>query len=40
LTLDADHWNAINPNEEQIVMPMDLTDDILWRKNSPEEIAS
>ena len=36
LTLDADHWNGIHPEDEPIVMPMDLTDDIEWRKNSPD----
>lgn len=40
LTLDADHWNGIHPNEEPIVMPMDFTDDIEWRKNSPDEAAA
>lgn len=37
LTLDADHWNSIHPDEEQIIMPLDLTDDVAWRKNAPEE---
>lgn len=37
LTLDADHWNSIHPDEEPIVMPMDFTDDIAWRKNAPDE---
>lgn len=37
LTLDADHWNSIHPNEEPIVMPMDFTDDVEWRKNAPDE---
>ena len=37
LTLDADHWNGINPTEDPLVMPMDLTDDIEWRKNAPDE---
>lgn len=37
LTLDADHWNNINSEEEPIVIPMDFTDDIEWRKNTPEE---
>lgn len=37
LTLDADHWNRINPQEEPIVMDMDFTDDIEWRKNAPPE---
>jgi len=37
LTLDSDHWNSINPNEEPINLPMDFTDDIEWRKNAPDE---
>lgn len=37
LTLDADHWNNIHPDEEPIVLPLDFTDDIEWRKNAPDE---
>ena len=37
LTLDADHWNAINESEEPIQIPMDFTLDIEWRKNTPDE---
>jgi hypothetical protein len=37
LTLDLDHWNRINPDQEPIVADMDLTDEILWRKNAPQE---
>lgn len=37
LTLDADHWNSINHDEEPINIPMDFTDDITWRKNAPDE---
>jgi hypothetical protein len=37
LTLDADHWNNIHPSEEPIVMPLDFTDDVEWRKNGPDE---
>lgn len=40
LTLDAEHWNRIHSDEEPINLPMDLTDDIQWRKNAPEENAS
>ena len=35
LTLDADHWNSIHPDEQPIVLPMDFTDDVEWRKNAP-----
>lgn len=37
LTLDADHWNSVNPSEDPITIPMDFTDDIEWRKNTPDE---
>jgi len=37
LTLDTDHWNGIHSDEEPIVMPLDFTDDIEWRKNAPNE---
>lgn len=37
LTFDADHWNTINPQEAPIVIPMDFTDDIEWRKNAPDD---
>ena len=36
LTFDVDHWNSVNASEEPIVMPMDFTEDIAWRKNSPD----
>ncbi|KVE81062.1 hypothetical protein WI99_25160 [Burkholderia cepacia] len=37
LSLDADHWNGIHEGEEPIDIPMDLTDDIEWRKNAPDD---
>lgn len=37
LSFDTDHWNSINPTEEPIVIPLDLTDDVEWRKNAPDE---
>ena len=40
LSFDADHWNSIHPEEEPILMPLDFTDDVEWRKNSPEENAA
>ena len=42
LTFDQEHWNRINPNDEPIDLPMDLTPDIAWRKNAPgeDELAS
>jgi hypothetical protein len=40
LTFDVEHWNNVNPADEPIVMPMDLSLDIEWRKNAPDEDAS
>jgi len=40
LSLDVDHWNGINPKEEPIVVATDLTDDVQWRKNAPDEDAA
>ena len=40
LTLDAEHWNRINPNEKPIQLEMDMTLDIEWRKNAPEVHAA
>jgi hypothetical protein len=37
LTFDLEHWNSINPTEEPIVLPMDLTPDIEWRKNAEDD---
>jgi hypothetical protein len=27
----------VHPNDEPIVMPMDFTEDVEWRKNTPGE---
>jgi hypothetical protein len=37
LTLDMEHWSRINPEEEPIKPDMDLTEEIEWRKNAPNE---
>ncbi len=37
LSLDQDHWNRVNPSEEPIDLPLDLTPDVEWRKNVSEE---
>lgn len=37
LTLDADHWNSIHQDEDPIIIPMDFTEDVEWRKNAPDE---
>ena len=35
LAFDGEHWNSIHPDEEPIIIPMDFTDDVEWRKNGP-----
>ena len=37
LTDDMAHWNAVNPDKEQIDLPMDLTLDIQIRKAADEQ---
>jgi|SRR5665213_2471590 len=37
LTFDMEHWNNMNPKADPIALPMDLTLDIEWRMNTPEE---
>ena len=37
LTLDLDHWNGAHPDEEPIVLPMDLTLDIEIRKAAGDD---
>lgn len=37
LTLDANHWNSVNQDEEPIKMQLDFTEDIEWRLNAPDE---
>ena len=38
LSFDADHWNAMHPDEEPIRPEMDLTPDIAWAKNSDKDM--
>ena len=42
LTLDAMHWNSINPKEDPIVIPLDFTEDVEERLSisDPLEKAS
>jgi len=40
LSLDEDHWNARNPSDEPIKLPLDLTPDIEWRKNGDDDQAA
>ena len=35
LDLDAEHWNRINLDDEPIIMQMDFTLDVAWRKHAP-----
>lgn len=37
LSFDTDHWNSIHAEEEPIVIDMDFTEDIEWRKNAPSQ---
>jgi hypothetical protein len=37
LWLDLDHWNGNNPNEDPIVLPTDLTEDIKERLAASDE---
>jgi hypothetical protein len=37
LTFDAMYWAKCHPNEKPIDLPMDLTEDIEWRKNAPKD---
>lgn len=37
LSLDLDHWNSIRPEDEKIDLPMDISLDIEWRKNSMDD---
>jgi len=39
LTFDVMHWNRVNPQDAPIEMPMDFTDDVQWRLNTPDEDA-
>lgn len=36
LTLDADHWNGMHPEEEPIQIPLDFTEDVEERKAAME----
>lgn len=40
LTIDAEHWNSINPSEEPIAIEADLGPDMEWKKNAPDEDAA
>jgi hypothetical protein len=37
LCFDAAHWSSTHPDEEPIEPDMNLTDEIEWRQNSPDE---
>ena len=40
LSNDADHWNASHPDADPVVIQLDFTDDVEWRRNSIEDLAS
>jgi hypothetical protein len=40
MSFDQDHWNAMNPQEEPIQLPLDLTPDVEWRKNGEDDQAA
>ncbi len=33
----ADHWNRTNPDQRPLPFETDLTEDVNWRHNAPEE---
>jgi len=35
MTVTADHWNRMNPNEEPINMQLDFGPDVEWELNAP-----
>ncbi len=37
LTVDVEHWNARNKNEEQIEMPLDFGPDVQYRLNADDD---
>lgn len=37
LVRDAEHWSRAHPDEEPILIPTDITDDVLWEKNAPKK---
>ena len=37
LTLDLDHWHSVNPAEEQIQLPLDITFDVELRKAADDD---
>jgi len=39
LTFTADHWSEMHPDENRIVIPTDLTDDVEWRRNGEERAS-
>lgn len=36
LTIDVEHWNSTNIQEQPINMPMDFTDEVEERLNAPD----
>ena len=36
MTVDVEHWNRSNPAQEPIEVPLDFSDDVEWRRNTPQ----
>jgi len=39
-TNTSEHWNRLHPGEQPLLFPLDLADEIQWRKNAPKEGAA
>ena len=37
MKFDESHWNSVNPDQEPIDLPMDISLDVTWRMNEPGE---
>lgn len=37
LSLDQDHWNSMRPEDEQINLPLDFTQDVDWAKRGMDD---
>jgi hypothetical protein len=40
LSLDIDHWNGVNPDDQPIIVQTDFMPDVEWRKNAPDDMAA
>ena len=39
-TNTVEHWNSINPTQERLPFPLDLTEETQWRRNATTEDES